>query len=66
MNDNQGKQNNDITALKEMFNAHKLIFNSYTNVRVPKQLLKDMMRDLQEYYNQINNNNNEQQQQALS
>lgn len=65
MNENQSEQNNDINALKEMFNAHKLIFSSYGDVHVPKQILKDMMRDLQEYYNKINNISNEQQQ-ALS
>lgn len=56
------KPGSDASSLKEIFNAHKVIFKTYNDVRVPKQMLKDMMKDLQEYYNQVNNNNGEQQQ----
>lgn len=61
MNDGQGKPDYDINSLKEIFNTHKVIFKTYNDVRVPKQILKDMMKDLQEYYNQVNGNNEQQQ-----
>lgn len=64
MND-QEKSSQNINSLKEMFNSHKVIFKTYTDVRVPKQILKDMMKDLQEYYNQVSSNEGEQQSPAL-
>ena len=64
MND-QEKSSNDVNSLKEIFNSHKVIFKTYTDVRVPKQILKDMMKDLQEYYNQVSSNEGEQKTPAL-
>lgn len=60
----QEKPANDINSLKEIFNTHKAIFKTYTDVHVPKQLLKDMKKDLQEYYNQLNNTNTNNEQQV--
>ncbi|MBX2922911.1 MAG: hypothetical protein KF746_12005 [Chitinophagaceae bacterium] len=58
---NQEKTGSDINSLEDIFNSHKVIFKTYTDVHVPKHLLKDMMKDLQDYYDRANNTRSEQQ-----
>lgn len=39
--------------LKNIFAEHKNIFNQYANLNIPKHLLKQMIKELQEYHSQI-------------
>jgi len=40
-----------IKELERIFNSHKHILESYTNLKIPKHVLKQMARELEEFYN---------------
>ncbi len=37
--------------MEKIFNSHKHILKAYTDLRIPKHILKEMARELEEFYN---------------
>lgn len=48
-----GQSGSDDANLKNIFAAHKTIFTQYTNLNIPKELLKKMIKELQDYHSQL-------------
>lgn len=40
-----------VREMEKIFNSHKHILKAYTDLRIPKHILKEMARELEEFYN---------------
>ena len=47
---NQSAEENNV---KNIFAEHKDIFRQYANLNIPKEVLKKMIKDLQDYHAQV-------------
>lgn len=45
-----GAAGETVRELEKIFDSHKHILKLYTNLKIPKHVLKEMTRELEEFY----------------